>query len=577
MRWILRSPAADEQARQLAEALGNKQPFPLPLASILIQRSISTFEQARTFFAPTREELHDPYLMRDMDKAVARVMAAVEGGEKLLVYGDYDVDGTSSVSLLSLFLDAWGVPYDTYLPDRYREGYGVSYQGIDHALAIGAKLIISLDCGIKANEKVRYARLKGVDFIVCDHHEPGSALPEAVAVLDPKRSDCEYPYKELTGCGVGFKLVQALNEALRASGRSPRHELSDPLDEYSDLLALSIACDIVPMTGENRVLAFFGLKKLRTHPLPGIAAIMKQAAGQRDWDISDLVFFVGPRINSAGRLGHARDAVEVLTGKSQRLHLLADDLQSSNDTRKNIDQQITQEAMDMIACDQAFEQKSTTVLYNPNWHKGVIGIVASRLIEQHYRPTILLTQSEGKLVGSARSVAGFDLYHALDACSGHLLQFGGHKYAAGLSLKEEALPAFQGAFETVVSQRILPEQKVPLLYIDHELDFPDITAKFIRLLHRMEPFGPGNRKPVFLTREVEVAHVAILKEVHVKFVLRRGEQLLEAIGFSLAKKWKELGEPTLLDIAYQPIFNTWNQQTKINLRLKDVRLAHENT
>ncbi|RMG30444.1 MAG: single-stranded-DNA-specific exonuclease RecJ [Bacteroidetes bacterium] len=575
MHWVSRQLPENEEIRALARALSTRQPFPMPIANILVQRGIKTYEQARYFFAPDKADLHDPFLMKDMQQAVDRLLKAYQQQEKVLLYGDYDVDGTSAVSLLSLFMEAWGMRFDTYLPDRYREGYGVSYQGVDYAQKVGAGLIISLDCGIKAVDKVKYAALKGIDFIVCDHHRPGSELPEAVAVLDPKRPDCPYPFKELTGCGVGYKLAEALHQRLRALGHTPPAGDFDPFDTYCDLLTLSIACDIVPMLGENRLMAYFGLQKLRANPLPGLQAIMNQAEEQREWDISDLVFFVGPRVNSAGRLGHARDAVEVLTGKSNRLHLLADDLQSSNDTRKHIDREITQEALSMIASDRDFERKSTTVLYNPSWHKGVIGIVASRLIERHYRPTILLTQSEGKLVGSARSVAGFDLYEALSACSDYLLQFGGHKYAAGLSLKAETLQPFQAQFEQVVARNIRPEQKVPVLYIDHQLDFQHIDARFVRLLNRLEPFGPENRKPVFMASGVSVLHARVLKEAHIKFVLQQqGGQMLEAIGFNMAEKWEQIKEGPI-DIAYQPIFNTWNQQTKINLRLKDFRTSNE--
>lgn len=576
MRWISRQLPNDNKVKDLAEKLNHKQPFPLSIANILIQRNIKTYEEVKTFFSPNRDAFHDPLLMKDMDIAVKRVINAYQKGENILVYGDYDVDGTSAVSLLSLFLAEWGFKYKTYIPDRYREGYGVSYKGVDFAKDNECSLIITLDCGIKAIDKVKYASLKGIDVIICDHHRPGDELPAASAVLDPKRPDCAYPFKELTGCGVGLKLIQAVHRQLIASGKKPLKETFDPFDAYCDLVTLSIACDIVPIQGENRLIAHFGLQKLRTNPLPGIEAIMKQAQSTRTWDISDLVFFVGPRINSAGRLGHANDAVEVLTGTSHRLHLLADDLQSSNDTRKDIDKQITEEALGMVAHDNNYPQKSTTVLYSPSWHKGVIGIVASRLIEQHYRPTVLLTKSDGKLVGSARSVAGFDLYKALDACSEHLLQFGGHKYAAGLSLKEESLNNFSLKFDKTVGQLIRPEQRVPVLYIDYELNFEEITPRFIRLLNKMEPFGPKNQRPIFMTRGVEVLHTRILKDIHIKFVLQHNGQMLEAIGFSMAEKWVQM-DNHFIDVVYQPIFNTWNNKTTINLRLKDFRPSNEET
>lgn len=572
MRWINRQLPLEDHIHSLADALSTKRPFPLSLANILVQRNINSYEQAKAFFVPDKSALHDPFLMKNMALAVNRVIEAKEKDEKILVFGDYDVDGTSAVSLLSLFLEEWQFKYLTYIPDRYQEGYGISYQGIDFAKEKEARLMIALDCGIKAVDKVRYANQKEIDVIICDHHRPGKELPPALAVLDPKQSDCPYPFKELTGCGVGLKLIQGVHQRLLQKGHKPQHEHFDPFESYSDLVTLSTACDIVPIEGENRTISYYGLQKLRSNPLPGIGAIMKQAKSQREWDISDLVFFVGPRINSAGRLGHANDAVEVLMGKSHRLDLLADDLQTSNDTRKGIDRQITEEALALIAADNTYADKSTTVLYNPSWHKGVIGIVASRLIEQHYRPTILLTQTEGKLVGSARSVAGFDLYEALQACSEHLLQFGGHKYAAGMSMKEEHFEAFSQQFDQVVSQQILPEQKVPVLYIDHELKFSEITPRFIRLLNRLEPFGPGNRKPIFMSKAVEVLNAKVLKDVHIKFALQQGDCKFEAIGFSMAEKWAQTRHE-LLDIAFQPIFNTWNHTTKINLQLKDFRLS----
>lgn len=574
MQWKLRPKASEYTATQLAQQLSHKETFPPALANILLQRKIDTYEAARAFFVPDVANLHAPLLMRDMDKAVARLLRARSQNEMILLLGDYDVDGTSSVTLLALFLEAWGFRFDYYIPDRYKEGYGVSYQGIDYAAEIGATLIISLDCGIKAVEKVRYAAAKEIDFIICDHHKPGTSLPEAVAVLDPKRADCTYPFKELSGCGVGFKLVQALHDALCEQGLGPARADLDPLKEYADLLALSIACDIVPMIGENRILAYYGLKKIQEAPLPGLKALMDQALEQRNWDISDLVFFLGPRVNSAGRLGHARDAVEVLLGKTASLAEQAEALQESNDARKDLDRSITQEALHLIASDPAYGQKSTTVLCRPEWHKGVIGIVASRLVEHHYRPTILLTQSDSKLVGSARSVPGFDLYEALSACTDHLLQFGGHKYAAGLSLKPEAFPDFCKKFDEVVAKSIRQEQKIPNLYIDQLLAFSQIDARFIRLLNRLAPFGPENRKPIFVSESVWVRHVRLLKEQHVKMVLEQEGRMFEAIGFNLAEKWAQI-KTDCIHVAFQPIFNQWKQQIKINLRIKDVKPAHE--
>lgn len=576
MNWTLCPLPSAEKVKELATQLSTSQPFPLPIAAILLQRNISDYEEAKAFFVPEESELHDPFLMKDMDVAISRIIAARQSDEKILLFGDYDVDGTSAVTLMLLFFREWGFNVEYYIPDRYKEGYGVSFQGIDHAVEIGANLMISLDCGIKAIDKVKYAKVKGIDFIICDHHTPGESLPEAIAVLDPKRPEDSYPFKELTGCGVGFKLLQALQTEMVAAGYDDPQKKINLLARYADLVTLSIGCDIVPITGENRVIAHYGLKKLQADPLPGIKILMNQAKERRTWNISDLVFFVGPRINAAGRLGHAREAVEVLTGNGDETVTLAESLQVSNDERKSLDQQITEEALSMIEMDDNYLQKSTTVLYNADWHKGVIGIVASRLIEKHYRPTVLLTESEGKWVGSARSVVGFNLYEALEGCADHLLQFGGHKYAAGMSIKTEELAAFSEKFDKVVAAQILPEQKKPTLRIDHELAFSEIEARFIRLLNRMAPFGPGNRTPVFMTSNVKVVHTVVMKEIHLRMAFEKEGFMFEAVGFSMAEKWFSFTEEQRqeIDIAYQLTFNTWNNKTKINLRLKDIRPSH---
>lgn len=572
MNWQMRPPVPATVAEALAASLGTDQPFPLPLAQILAQRGITHFDQAKAFFTPARGALHDPFLMQGMAEAVTRLLQARARQEPVLLYGDYDVDGTSAVALMMQAMRDLGFVVSYYIPDRYGEGYGISYQGIDYAQRAGVALIVSLDCGIKAGDKVQYAAMRGIEMIICDHHTPGASLPPALAVLDPKRSDCAYPYKELTGCGVGMKLLQGLAQRLPEAGFALPSPDYDPFAAYCDLLVLSIACDIVPITGENRVMAYHGLQKLRHDPLPGIRALMNQGGDNREWDISDLVFFLGPRINAAGRLGHARHAVEVLLGHD--LDTGAEGLQQSNDARKDLDRTITEEALQLVAQDPAYPAQHSTVLYHPDWHKGVIGIVASRLIETHYRPTILLTRSEGKLVGSARSVAGFDLYQALEACDQHLLQWGGHKYAAGLSLKEEAYAPFKQQFEAVVAQTITPEQRVPLLYIDQPLHLAEIDARFIRLLNRMEPFGPQNRRPVFLSRGVRVIHHTVMKGEHLRLVLQQGDVMQEAVGFNLAQKFLDL-QCEEVDVAFQPLFNTWNHKTRINLRLKDLRPAHE--
>ena len=573
MKWQLRSDSSSDQVESLARQLSTSQPFPRQIAEILIQRGIDTFEKARLFLKPQLSDLHDPFLMKDMDQAVARLTAAKEEGEKIWVYGDYDVDGTTAVSLLSLFFSAWEIEYEYYIPDRYQEGYGISYKGIDKAVEKGASLLISLDCGIKAVEKARYAKLKGLDLIICDHHRPGAELPEAVAVLDPKRDDCLYPFKELTGCGVGLKLCQAAQNHWLENGAELPEPGYDPLAAYTDLVTLSIACDIVPLEGENRALAFWGLKKLRENPLPGIEVIKELSEREREWNISDLVFFIGPHINSAGRLHHAQHAVEVMLGNKEGLISLANGLSASNSDRKEIDKQITEEALKIIAQDMDYSERHTTVLYQKDWHKGVIGIVASRLIEQHHRPTVLFTQSEGKLVGSARSVPGFNLYEALESCSSHLLQFGGHKYAAGLSLKEDDFASFAHAFEIAVAERIKPEHLHPILKIDARLDFSQLDDRFVRLLNRLSPFGPGNMTPVFLSTNVEVTDAVILKEDHVRLTLKQSGFSFPAIGFNLAKKWQEINK-VRLDVAFQPGFNVWKEKSTINLNLKDIRIPH---
>lgn len=579
MRWKVKEVPPLDQIEAFSLLLGKKYKFPMTLASILIQRGIYTEEMAAGFFRPDREGLHDPLLMKGMGKAVDRLLQAYKKREHILLIGDYDVDGTTAVTLLTLFLDQWGFKIDYYIPDRYKEGYGISAAAIDYAKQKEASLIISLDCGIKSVDHLSSANALGIDSIICDHHTPGDKLPPALAILNPKQADCTYPYKELTGCGVGLKLIQALYHRLCNLPETEAPKSDNPIEAYCDLVALSIASDIVPITGENRVLAFLGLKKLQENPLPGIKAIMDLTSGKKEWEISDLVFFIGPRINAAGRLGDAKDAVRVLLGISDKLAILAESLQEVNNARKDIDKEMTQEALLMIENDPAFQEKHTTVLFREGWHKGVVGIVASRLIESHYRPTIMLTHTDGKLVGSARSVIDFDLYEALDACSEHLIQFGGHKYAAGLSLLPEKFEAFCTQFDRIASMRLSEDQKEPVLDIDAELHSLDnLDERFIKLLEKMAPFGPGNMSPNFLTRRAKVLHADILKEEHIKLVLSKGNQMVEAIGFGLRPSWQSISgtlieEKKEIDIVYTPIFNDWNGKRKINLRLKDIRAA----
>ncbi|MDX2283391.1 MAG: single-stranded-DNA-specific exonuclease RecJ [Bacteroidia bacterium] len=569
-QWVRAEAPPSGEIRRLAVQLSQKGPFPEVLAQILLQRGVTDLAEASRFFRPAAADLHDPFLMQDMDRAADRMLRALQQQEMILLYGDYDVDGTSAVTLMTLALGELGFRTCYYLPDRYTEGYGVSYRGIDYAESQGAALILSLDCGIKSADKVGYAARKGIDFIVCDHHTPGEALPPALAVLDPRRPDCLYPYKELTGCGVGFKLLQAISIRMRGAGL-PVPENFDPFTAYCDLITLSIACDIVPITGENRTIAWHGLQKLRSNPLPGIQALMNQAREPRTWDISDLVFFIGPRINAAGRLYHASHAVEVLLGHSLELDGLAESLHTSNEERKTLDRQMTEEALALIGQDPGYAARSTTVLYHPEWHKGVIGIVASRLIEQHYRPTVLLTRSDGKLVGSARSVAGFDLYAALDACTEHLIQFGGHKYAAGLSLWEDQLDAFRSRFDAVVSGTIEAAQRSPVLQIDAQVSLRSVDERLAGMLSRMEPFGPENLRPVFEAQGLDVVRSQIMKDEHLRLTLDEQGARMDAVAFGMAAQWERLGKPERIDIAFQPVLSTWNQQTRIELRLKDLR------
>lgn len=564
MKWISTQLPVDERVHALAQSLSKPEAdFPLPLANILVQRGVETLAQAQQFFKPTVAELHSPWLMADMEIAVARLLKAHASRERILIYGDYDVDGTTSVTLLVRFLRSQGFEIDYYVPDRYAEGYGISYVGVDYGTQQGATLMVVLDCGTKEVEKVRYAAKHGMECIICDHHTVGSTRPEAVALLNPKRPDCGYPFKELTGCGIGLKLCMALAE--RLSPENPDAPLA-VFREYCDLAALSTACDIVPMVDENRAIAHFGLEKIKNAPSIGIAAIKNLSETERIWDISDLVFFIGPRVNAAGRILHARGAVKVLLGEET-----AEGLDVHNDERKGLDEQITQQALELIAADSGYASRATTVLHRDDWHKGVIGIVASRLIEQHYRPTILFTHSNGRLVGSARSVQGYDLYAALEQCSQHLLQFGGHKFAAGMTLRPELFEAFREDFDRVVAASIQPDQREPRLLIDHTLNFAEIDPRFVRLMNLFAPFGPENHAPVFFADEVEVHYTTIMKQEHLKLTVSQWGTMFEAVGFFLAKKWQELGAPNRIRLAFQPSFETFNGKASIKLRIKDMQ------
>lgn len=564
-RWVEQEVIDVNAVKSLQESLQIDE----ALATILVNRGIKTFDQAKNFFRPAISDLHDPFLMKDMDKAVLRIDRAITLGEKILIYGDYDVDGTTSVSLTYSFFIKQYKNLTYYIPDRYKEGYGISTQGIDHAAANGITLIIALDCGIKSVEKVDYASSLGIDFIICDHHLPGDVIPSAVAVLDPKRPDCHYPYKELSGCGIGFKLVQAYAQ---------KHSIPfETLECYLDLVAISIASDIVPITGENRVLAWFGLKRLNTQPCTGIKALM-DVSGKRDqYSITDIVFTLGPRINAAGRIDDAKHAVKLLICDDEAA---ARDYGSliniKNTERKEHDSSITEQALAMIDGDPILMGRKTTVVFNEKWHKGVIGIVASRLTEKYYRPTIVLTQSNEHIAGSARSVAGFDLYEALCSCSDLLEQFGGHKYAAGLTIKPENVPAFQRRFEDVVASTIPDELLVQEIAIDQQIRLKQITPKFFRILNQLSPFGPQNMMPVFLSKNVYTYGAAsIVGSNHLKMVVRQEDSsAFDCIGFGLGEYYSLIKNGLPFDICYTIEENVWKEKRTIQLCVKGIRAHH---
>ncbi|WP_299155851.1 single-stranded-DNA-specific exonuclease RecJ [uncultured Tenacibaculum sp.] len=561
MRWKLKPEPNSEKTNQLAKELGvNKV-----LAKILAQRNIDTFDKAKLFFRPTLNDLHDPFLMKDMSIAVQRIEKAISKNENILVYGDYDVDGTTAVSLMSSYLKTIHPNISTYIPDRYKEGYGVSYDGIDFAEDNDFSLIIALDCGIKAIDKVDYATNKNIDFIICDHHKPGNKIPKAIAILNPKQVDCNYPYNELCGCGVGFKLIQAL--------ASKRGQTIEDLIPYLDLVATAIAADIVPMTGENRTLTYFGLQVINSQPRNGIKAIIQQTQKQ-ELTITDVVFIIAPRINAAGRMKHGNYAVELLTEMNLDSAIeFASAIEKFNSDRKDLDKKITQEALIQIENNNE-EENFTTVVFNETWHKGVIGIVASRLIETYYRPTLVFTKSGEKLAASARSVKGFDVYNALEQCSEFIEQFGGHKYAAGLTLLPEQYENFKAKFEEVVSKTIDKNLLTPEITIDAEIDLSEITPKFYRIIQQMAPFGPLNMKPVFSTSSVRDngygKQVGADKD-HLKLNIIYGsdKKTYNAIGFNLGKKIASIQND--FDITYTLDENTWNNYTSIQLVLKDLK------
>ena len=561
MRWTLKTAPNKKKVSQLSNDL-SVNPI---LASLLVQRNIDSFKKAKEFFRPSLEDLHDPFLLKDMDRAVSRIEKAIIDNENILIYGDYDVDGTTSVSLVSSYLKTITNHIATYIPDRYDEGYGISYQGIDFASDNNFSLIIALDCGIKAIEKVNYATQKNVDFIICDHHKPGDEIPKALAVLNPKRVDCTYPYKELCGCGVGFKLVHAL--------ASRRGQTIEDIQQYLDLVATAIAADIVPITGENRILTYYGLEVINSNPRNGIKAIIHQI-NKKKLTITDVVFIIAPRINAAGRIKHGNYAVELLTEMNYEAALdFAASIEKFNLERKELDKKITYEALQQIESANE-KEKFSTVVYSENWHKGVIGIVASRLIESFYRPTLVFTKSGNKLAASARSVRGFDVYEALNECSEFIEQFGGHKYAAGLTLDPKNYSAFKNKFEEVVKASIDKNLLIPEITIDLELELSEITPKFFRILQQMGPFGPQNMKPVFKTTSVRdngYGKTVGADKSHLKLNIIDGadKKTYNAIGFGLGNKIKSIKGD--FDIAYSLDENEWKGNTSIQLILKDLK------
>ena len=567
-KWVIKEKGDPAVVKQLAANLGIAE----SLANLMVQRSITTKEEAVTFFEPDLRYLHDPFLMKDMNVAVERISIAIKKNERILVYGDYDVDGTTAVALMYSFLKEMYSNVDYYIPDRYKEGYGVSFQGIDFAFQNNCRLMITLDCGIKAVEKVKYARTKGIDVIICDHHYPGDEIPRAAAVLDPKQPGCNYPYKELSGCGVGFKLVHAFSRV---------HGIQfSRIAGYLDLVAVSIASDIVPLTGENRVLAYFGLKQLNENPRTGLKEIIREAEVCRILTVEDVVFKIGPRINAAGRMETGSKAVELLISNDTKLATgISKEINNFNIERRNVDRSITTEAMRMISDDQRNVNARTTVLFNPSWKKGVIGIVASRLIETYYRPTVILTESNGFATGSARSVQGYDLYQAIEACSDLLESFGGHMFAAGLTLKKENIKPFMERFEQYVNSTISEDQLVPRVFVDSELSFSEINEAFFNFLNKFQPFGPENMSPIFVSRKVcdsGSGRMVGSSGEHLKLDLcheSTGPKTFSAIAFSQSEHFEHIRAGKPFDICYSVEMNEFRGNRNLQLNIRDIKMT----
>jgi single-stranded-DNA-specific exonuclease len=564
MRWTLIEDGDPSKIGHIQESIGVDR----TIAELLVKRGIETFEDTRAFFRPSLASLHDPFLMKGMHEATDFILQKRNEKKPIMVFGDYDVDGTTSVALMSTYLRSLGLEVISYIPDRYEEGYGVSYKGIDCAKENGIDLIIALDCGIKAIDKVKYAKKLGVDFIICDHHRPGNQIPDAVAVLDPKQDDCKYPFDELCGCGVGFKLIQALHIKLG----KPEKEIY----KYLDLVATAIGSDIVPITGENRILAHYGLKLINSKKRPAFKAILENVK-KKELTITDVVFMIGPRINAAGRMKHGLLATELLCETNyEKVKELAKDIEVYNTDRKDTDRSITEEALEIIK-EKKEEDGYTTVVYQSHWHKGVIGIVASRLTETYYRPTLVFTKSGEKLAASARSVKGFDIYNALESSSEYIEQFGGHKYAAGLTIEEKNFESFKQKFEEVVKSSIDPELLIPEIKFDSEISFENITSKFIRILKQFAPFGPSNMKPTFISKHVtSTGFVKALgeDELHLKANLVQNKVIISAIGFGLGEKKSLLDSKAEVDIIFTIEENEWNGNTSLQLNLKDIRKSY---
>lgn len=570
-KWKIRSGESSLQVQQLSQALNIDE----VLGRLLIQRGIKTFTEAKSFFRPDLKDLHDPFLMKDMDKAISRLNRAIKNKERILIYGDYDVDGTTSVALVYSFLrDLYGEELlGYYIPDRYSQGYGISVQGVEFAAENEYSLVIALDCGIKAVEKIQMAKKLGVDFIICDHHTAGDVIPDAVAVLDPKRSDCGYPFKHLSGCGVGYKMLQAYLQY----NSLPEYKL----EPYLDLVCVSIASDIVPITGENRILSYYGLQQLNGNPSPGLKSIIQTSnLDQKDITISDIVFKIGPRINAAGRMESGRKSVDLLISQAEdKATVIMNELNTFNDERKSLDRNITLEALEFLHLNPDFVNKKATVLYKPEWHKGVIGIVASRLIETYYRPTIILTESNGFATGSARTVEGYDIYQAIESCSDLLENFGGHTYAAGLTMKIENVPIFQERFEEFVSKTISKEQLTPIIEVDAVINLNEITPKFYRILKQFAPFGPDNMSPVFVSRNVTdygTGRVVGKNGDHLKLELMQNDNPklhLPAIGFNMSEFYGIIEQRIPFNVCYSIVENEFKGKTSLQLMLRDIKLT----